>query len=878
MSLRTAYATINPSGELMAETSIREKAYRLLREGDARSDGGHFGEAIACAQEAYGLLESVGDLAGQAVAVGLVGDSLNSLGDFRAALDCHRRRLSMSREARDAHGEIAALRGIGISLDGLGDYRAAIEHHERSLALSVQIESPGDRQQALSNIGIAYQALGDSAKAIDYYKAALKLSEETSDAYGLTATHSNLGSIYFSLGNYQLALEHLQLCLEYSERYGFQVFAQDALCNLASVHLAFGESDLAVTYLDSALAAQTDLESLGAARIFGTLGVVFDVKRDFETAKKYFNSAFHIFRRIGEPQGLIAQMVFLGKISLSQGLFDEALENFKECLDVADRTGDLQSCVYALINLGIVHSHKHEHRAAQSYLARALKLARELPSPFYEWHALHVAGADLMLHGDLPGAEEAMREAIVVLERVRAGLGSFFDFKVSLLDAWPHSYVMLQYVLALQGKIEEALEVSERGRATLLAELLFGSGKLIGTGARAAEPISISEIRAVAKSLNATIVEYSLADVRRTEPGGTTSVPFSQLLIYVVEPAGGVHLRRVDLRPLLEEGKGRMLRYLFDEDELAGTARRDALFVVTSPADAPGAVLKPDQGENLRALYDLLIEPIEDLLPDDPNKPVVFIPQQAMFLIPFSCLRDCDGVHLIERHPVSLSPSIRILQLVSRPCTTASDSALIIGNPTMPALARVPGSPSYALSPLPFAEREAANIGTLLQTRAFTGDEATKTLFQRLAPGRRILHLATHGLVGGSGAQEIPGALALSPLDGGSGLLTSREVMSMRLDAELVVLSACNTGAGKITGDGVIGLSRSFLLAGASAVIVSLWSVPDRSTGELMVEFYKNFKGGSNKGQALREAMLATKKIYADPLEWASFVLIGNPI
>lgn len=861
----------------MTENSILEKAYRLLSESDAHSDRGLFREAVACAQEAGSLFESVNDLAGQAIAIGFVGDALNSMGDFRAALDCHRLRLSMARGARDARSEIAALRGIGLSLDGLGDYGAAIEHHQRSLELSIQTGSLADQEQALSNLGIAYQALGDPAKAIDYYSAALKLAEETSDAYGLTGTHSNLGSVYFLIGKYQSALEHLQLCLEYAERYGFQPFAEHALCHLASVHIAVGENDLAIAYLNRALSAQPDPESLGSARILGTLGIAFDAKRDFEAAKTYFNSALDIIRRTGEPQTFVALTGGLGRINMSQGLFDEALENFEECLEMAGRTGDLTARCQALLNLGIVHLHKKDHGAAQSYLDGGLKLAREIPSPLYEWNALHASGVNRMLLGDLPAAEQAMREAVAVLETIRADLGSFSDFKISVLDAWPHSYVMLQYVLALQGRAEEALEVSERSRARLLAELLVRANEPVEAEARAAEPISISEIRSVASRLNATIVEYSLVVVRQTGPGGAVTESISELLIWVVESSGGVRLRRVNLGPLLDEDEGLILRYLSGEDEPAGAARRDASFINTSLANAPDAVLKPDQEETLRALYNLLVAPIEDLLPDDPDRPVVFIPQQAMFLIPFACLRDREGLCLMERHSISFSPSIRILQLTSQPRSTAGESALVIGNPTMPAFARTPGGPAYTLFPLPFAEREARDIGILLKTRAVIGAEATKTLFKRLAPRRRILHLATHGLVGGFAGEDIPGALALSPLDGESGLLTSREIMNIKLNAELVVLSACNTGAGKITADGVIGLARSFLLAGASAVIVSLWSVPDRSTGELMIEFYKNFQEGSNKGRALREAMLTTKKNYADPLEWAGFVLIGNP-
>jgi len=122
-------------------------------------------------------------------------------------------------------------------------------------------------------------------------------------------------------------------------------------------------------------------------------------------------------------------------------------------------------------------------------------------------------------------------------------------------------------------------------------------------------------------------------------------------------------------------------------------------------------------------------------------------------------------------------------------------------------------------------------------------------------------------------------AIALAPAGTGElneGLLTADEILDMKLNAELVVLSACDTGRGRITGDGVIGLSRSLITAGVPSIVVSLWKVPDDSTAFLMTEFYKNLRTTSDKAQALRQAMLTTKQKYSDPLYWAAFTLIGE--
>lgn len=164
-----------------------------------------------------------------------------------------------------------------------------------------------------------------------------------------------------------------------------------------------------------------------------------------------------------------------------------------------------------------------------------------------------------------------------------------------------------------------------------------------------------------------------------------------------------------------------------------------------------------------------------------------------------------------------------------------------MGNPTMPNVASKLGEPPQQLPSLPGAETEALAIAEILKTKAITGDRATKTSILSQLPQARMIHLATHGLLDDFG-DGMPGAIALAPSGNDNGLLTAGEILNLKLNAELVVLSACDTGRGDITGDGVIGLSRSLISAGVPSVIVSLWSVPDAPTAELMTDFYRDLQ------------------------------------
>ncbi len=367
----------------------------------------------------------------------------------------------------------------------------------------------------------------------------------------------------------------------------------------------------------------------------------------------------------------------------------------------------------------------------------------------------------------------------------------------------------------------------------------------------------------------------------------------------MVKPTGEVAFAQSSLQDL-QTTEGRSgLQTLIDNMRLDDlTARGRSISFMEDTAVTSQAVDRIRQQattfQYLQRLHRLLIAPIAQHLPTDPNQRVIFIPQRELFFVPFPALQTADGKFLIEKHTITTSPAIQVLQLtkerrekIERGRGTASflsrpASILIVGNPTMPKI----GNPPQQLSSLPGAENEAKAIAKLLNASALVGSQASKSAIVAQMQSARLIHLATHGLLDDYRGLGIPGAIALAPDPTPSanalpsippGLLTASEILNLKLQADLVVLSACDTGRGRITGDGVIGLSRSLISAGTPSVLVSLWKVPDDSTSFLMQEFYKNFqKPGTNKAQALRQAMLTTLKQYPEPKDWAAFTLIGE--
>lgn len=458
---------------------------------------------------------------------------------------------------------------------------------------------------------------------------------------------------------------------------------------------------------------------------------------------------------------------------------------------------------------------------------------------------------------------DTARELTTYIERWRARLRA----DARKIDAQEKSQTffhrLVQFFVGL-GDVKEALLASESARTRAFMDMLAGRGAGDERQPRdetaphpaLAPPVAFETVARLAAEKRATVVEYFVAG--------------DALHIWVLRPSGDLALRRVEL-----SAAGKPFVQLIGSARLSmGVRGRDAR--VETKAAAGG-----NYEEQLRLLHELLIAPVAELLPENADAPVVFIPHGPLFMVPFPALRDERGRYLIERHTPATAPSIQVwAHLRGRPRreTKAGGPVLVVGDPSMPSV-RLSGAARPArLRQLPYAREEAEEVAASFGTRAVTGALATKAALLPAMRDRRVIHLATHGLLDDLKGEGMPGAVALAPSAGDDGLLTSMEIMGLSLRAELVVLSACNTGRGLVTGDGVIGLTRAFIVAGAANVVVSLWAVSDASTKRLMVSFYENCRRGLGYAAAMREAMLAflSKPELRPPAHWAAFTVVGD--
>ena len=726
--------------------------------------------------------------------------------------------------------------------------------------------------------GIKQAQTSQSTAALQSWEQALKIYREIKDRQGEGDALGNLGTAYFSFGNYSKAIDyhqqHLAIAREIKDRKG----EGQSLGNLGNAYYYLGDYPKAIDYYQQSLAILRSIKDRrGEGQSLNNLGVVYDSLGDYPKAIDYHQQSLAIARSIKDRRGEGQSLGNLGNVYYFLGDYPKAIVYNLQSLAILREIKDRKGEGTEIGNLGNAYYSLGDYPKAIDYHQQRLAIARSIKDRLGEGHSLNNLGLTYYKQGNLTLAESTLTKSIKVKESLR-GRELKDNQKVLFFDIQKRTYPILQQVLIAQNKYDAALEISERARGRAFVELI--ASRLSPNSKESPQPPNIQEIKQIAKQQNSTLVEYSIIYDEFKIPGKPKTKQ-SELYIWVIKPTGEVTFRKADLKSLWQK-EDTTLRQLVTTSRQSIGARGAAFrgIDVSFNPDAPKAASK------LKRLHELLINPIADLLPKNPNDRVTFIPQSSLFLVPFPALQDANGKYLIEKHTILTSPSIQVLELTREKRQQIGkqpiqgNNMLIVGNPTMPKIRPEIGKPPQQLTPLPAAEQEVKAIAKLFKTQALIGDRATETEVTQRLPQARFVHLATHGIFDDIQGLNSGIALAASPTNKGNeksyGLLTAGEILDLKLKAELVVLSACDTGRGRITGDGVIGLSRSLISAGTPSVLVSLWSVPDSPTALLMTDFYQNLSKNPDKAQALRQAMLTRMKQHPNPRDWAAFTLIGE--
>jgi len=843
------------------------EADRLMLRGNQQFQTSQFPAALNSWQQALQIYRALKNRKGEGGALNNLAIAYRSLGNYAKAIEYIKQSLAIAREIKDREGEGAALGNLGAAYDSLGNYAKAIEYAEQHLAIAREIKDRQTESGALGNLGSAYNSLDNYAKVIEYSQQQLAIAREIKDRQTESGALGNLGIAYRSLGNYAKAIEYSQQSLAIAREIKDREREGAALGNLGTVYRSLGNYAKAIEYSQQSLAIAREIKDRQwQGGELGNLGAVYYFLGNYAKAIEYSQQSLAIAREIKNRRNEGAALGNLGAVYYFLDNYTKAIEYTQQHLAIAREIKDRQREGAALGNLGSVYGSLGNNAKAIEYTQQYLAIAREIKYRQGEGQALNNLGVVFLQAGNPTEAEKMLINGIQVWESMRQMLGSNDANKVSIFEEQARTYRTLQQVRVAQNNPIAALEIAERGRARAFVDLLTQRLSTGDANSVIASAPDRDQIRQIAKAQNATLVQYSII-YDNFQIQGKQVRRESALYIWVIQPTGEITFRQVDLKPLWQQHKVSLADLIIGNQEFLAVRSRGSSPVLQTQPDLP-------------TLHQLLIDPIQTLLPKDPNAHVIFIPQASLFQVPFPALQDANGTYLIQKHTILTAPSIQVLALTRQQrqklASQASHSgnALVLGNPTMPSVSLSPGEPKQQLSPLPGAEAEARAIAPLLKTQAITGAQGTKAAIVPKMRQASIIHLATHGLL--DDVRGLGSAIALAPSGEDDGLLTAEEIFDMKLQANLVVLSACNTGEGRITGDGVIGLSRALISAGVPSVIVSLWAVPDAPTSELMRSFYQNLQNNPDKAQALRQAMLTTMKTHPQPRNWAAFTLIGE--
>ncbi|MGV3518687.1 CHAT domain-containing protein [Luteitalea sp.] len=666
--------------------------------------------------------------------------------------------------------------------------------------------------------------------------------------------HSN-GDAFFNQARYVEAHEALSIALTCYEGVDDRADAGRVLVSLGRVQRAHGQLPAALEYYRRAAAQQEAVGDYpGLIQSLNAQAVTYDRLGRFTTSERLYRRAL----TLSQQRKLERYEVFiqgnLGGSLLNAGHMAAGLRELQAVLP-RERSPFLRAT-----RLRQISEAWRELGDYDKALAALDDAHKESPSPSFDervsWLTAHARV--LARRGDLDLAQRDLDEALRMVEQARAGTFTADQARRGFGELHQGLFAVSIEVAMRRQEPKIALELAEQARARALLDLMRE-----GRDGSADAPPRIAEMQAVAREHGSTLLVYWVDD--------------AAVLAWVVTP-DAVHGHRLAV-------SARSLRQLVRVAAGSGNV----------PAAINAAMMGGPNLQAWRSLYRAVIAPLEPHLPARPAARLTIVPHGALLHLPFAGLLDARGRHLVERYVLHYTPSIAVLQAAARqPTRDGQSRALILGDPApLPRLAGVQLPP-----PLPNARVEARRVARSFPQGALLsiGGAATERTLREAMGRFDWLHVATHARV----AEEDTASsyLLLARGAGGAtddGLLTADEVRALPLAGATVVLSACGTALGRVTGEGTLGFTRSFLAAGARSVVATTWEMPDLAGLRVMDGFYgarRDGRGGLS--EALRAAQVAYLRalragkvtarvggqvitLPATPLLWAGYIAVGIP-
>jgi tetratricopeptide (TPR) repeat protein len=836
-------------------------------------------DALTRAAEAFSTLGRKIDTAQTQVAKLL---ALGMLGRYDEAVNTGRQALVQFVKAGDnlAAGKIEM---------NLSNVVARREHHRdaEAYALSARrrfIKAGERRWQTMAENDLAntYTELNEFAKARHFYSLALEGARAEKMHVTEAEIEASLGNLAELQGKYADALRYLE-----SSRQKYE--------QLAMPHQsAIADMEIADIYLELNLAAEAGAIYERVSKTFARLKLTAEEARthlnhgraainskQLAKGKSELSKALKLFEKERNGAGQASSLLALARLAIAEGSSDAPAAVHRAAAAVRSSENPRHQLYLSLLK-GESARRSGKYKLSERHYNEALLLAKKVRQPTLAEFAFNALGKVAADQGDLKRAAANYKRAIRIIEELRSPLDA--DFSMAFFAARIEPYENLSKLLLEKGRVAEAFKVTEAGKSRSLLDSMHAEvsrnghpsplqdrlnelrselnalyKRLDTAGATDAEALRTTAA-GVEKQIAATTRQIkslghndkrgsgfsslSVAGLQRELGAGTTLIEFVEMDgafgAFVIDSEKITYVRGLgkveDIKRALHD-----LRFQFGSLRYGADVLRKF-----------GAQLKQRTDASLGSLYDLVLRPLERHMK---GKRLVIVPDGLLYYVPFSSLHD-GGRYLAESFETSFSPSAAIWHALNQKSGRKAKNSLLVG---------------YADERIPLVENEIRAIaGILPEPTEIIAEGATYDAVINELPRHDLLHIACHGQFRSDNPM-------FSSLHLADGWITVRDVVSQRLKAKLVTLSACETGLNELfAGDEILGLARGFLAAGAEDLIVSLWTVNDSATAVLMQAFYQNLQRGLSISASLRQAQIGFIERGEHPYLWSPFILIGR--
>ncbi len=882
--LDIALDNYNDALSLFREMDYKEGVVMCLNNiGIIYDTKGELDKALEYYEEALRLAKEMENKEGIAVCLNSIGLIYESKGELDRALGYCEEALKLAREIPDKEGIANCLNSIGgISLVK-GDLDKALEYFEEVLKLAKEMEHKVVIVVSLNAIGEIYREKGEHDKALENYKQALKLAQEIPYKKGIAAYLNNIGTIYHAKGELDKALEYYEEALRLGKEMENKVLITACLNNIGEIYREKGEHDKALENYKQALKlAQEVPYKKGIATSFNNIGLIYNAKGELDKALGYYQQAL-----VSVSTGLVLTKddpfpnPELDKILYPDGayvtlanksyLFEEKARNVKKKDSIRFLTQAYQSFKLSIKILEGMRAKFKAEETKMGFIKERVGIYEGIIGILLKMHSLESdRGYDQQAFwyaekGKARALVEMLEEAKVefkegvepeLLKKEKGIVQSLSFIQTQIeegLEKKGTDSPEIKILLRQKLKLEERLQALER-------EIKKKSPKYASI--RYPEPITVKDIQERLLDKDTVVLEYSLG--------------VEGSFLWVI-------------------GKGFFKVYSLPKYE----------DIVYKGVEFFSTLLDPTS-DSIKKHFQLGWELYHDLiLPAERDgllkgKRLVIVPEDILYYLPFEALiskkikengiltRDSykDISYLFKGYSISYTQSVSVLDVLRKERQAKKEikdrkELLAVG------ISRFKDPES---TPLYYSRIEVERITGLYKKGAtiYLDEEATEARIKEEVLDRyKRIHISTHGHL--RKESEYSGLVFYS---GGNkeedGFLRTVEIFNLKLNADLVVLSACQTGLGEmVRGEGIVGLTRAFMYAGTSSIIVSLWNVADKSTAMLMERFYSNLEQGLPKDEALKRAKLELMncwdideygqvRYFNHPFYWAPFVLMGR--